>query len=99
MSRLRFIVPWALQTQSRHLGLRGIAPRRYTPFQNTYKPSVFFTDEAGELPLHRASDGQVFCLRAGEQGAVPNLHADDGELLIRKRSPKRRVEGFARADS
>jgi len=44
-------------TQPRHSGLRSVAPRRYAPVQNTYKPSVFFKDEAGNLPLHCTGGG------------------------------------------
>ena len=40
-----------------------------------------FGDEAGDLSLHRPGGGQALRVFGGGQGAVPDLHADDGEFL------------------
>ena len=40
-----------------------------------------FGDEAGDLPLHCTGGGQAICVFAGGQGAIPDLHADDGEFF------------------
>ena len=70
-------------TQARLSGFRGFAPRRFAPVQNTYKPSVFFGDETGNLSLHRPGGGPPICFWLGRQGAIQDLHADDGENIAR----------------